>query len=71
MRSDAVWRQRRALGTRSEALLQFIEQAEVLGILVMVSGIVGSNSYEAYASDPEEFGGDRRVGPSSSIWEFA
>ena len=47
--------QRRGLGTWSEALRQFIEQAEVLGILVMVSGVVGSNTRRKL--DPEEFRG--------------
>lgn len=47
--------QRPGLGTWSEALRQFIEQAETLGILVMVSGVVGSNTRRKL--DPEEFRG--------------
>ena len=47
--------QRRRAYTWSEAIRQFIEQAEVLGILVMVSGIVGSNTHRKL--DAEEFRG--------------
>ena len=45
--------QRQGLATWSEALRQFIEGAEDLGILLMVSGVVGSNTRRRL--DPEEF----------------
>lgn len=58
-------RMRRALGfdleergdlrTWTEALRRFIEQADELGVLVMVSGIVGSHTRRKL--DPEEFRG--------------
>ena len=46
---------RKRLSTWSEALRQFIEQAEDLGILIMVSGVVGSNTQRKL--DPKEFRG--------------
>lgn len=47
--------ERRQIPTWTEALRRFIEQADALGILVMVSGVVGSNNRRKL--DPHEFGG--------------
>ena len=47
--------ERRRLSTWTEALRRFIEQADELGVLVMVSGIVGNNTRRKL--DPEEFRG--------------
>jgi Zn-dependent peptidase ImmA (M78 family) len=46
---------RRRLPTWTEALRQFIGQADALGILVMVNGVVGSNNRRKL--DPNEFRG--------------
>lgn len=46
---------RRQLKTWEEALRQFIEQADALGVLVMVNGVVGSNNRRKL--DPREFRG--------------
>jgi Zn-dependent peptidase ImmA (M78 family) len=47
--------ERRRLPTWTEALRRFIAQADALGVLVMVSGVVGNNNRRAL--DPEEFRG--------------
>lgn len=47
--------ERRRLPTWTDALRRFIEQADVLGVLVMVSGVVGSNNRRKL--DPQEFRG--------------
>ena len=46
---------RRRMPTWTEALRRFIEQADGLGVLVMVSGVVGSNNRRRL--DPNEFRG--------------
>jgi len=47
--------ERRVMPTWAEALRRFIEQADELGVLVMVTGVVGSNNRRKL--DPEEFRG--------------
>lgn len=47
--------ERRQIGTWTEALRRFIEQADSLGILVMVNSVVGSNNRRKL--DPAEFRG--------------
>ena len=47
--------ERRRISTWTEALRRFIEQADALGVLVMVSGVVGSNNRRRL--DPQEFRG--------------
>ena len=46
---------RRRMPTWEEALRRFIEQADELGVLVMVNGVVGSNNHRRL--DPDEFRG--------------
>ena len=57
--------QRRRATTWSDALRQFIEQADALGVLVMVSGIVGSNTSRKLK--PEEFRGFVLSDPSAPL----
>ncbi|MCX6354040.1 MAG: ImmA/IrrE family metallo-endopeptidase [Candidatus Aureabacteria bacterium] len=47
--------ERRQMPTWTDALRRFIDQADKLGILVMVNGVVGSNNRRKL--DPEEFRG--------------
>ncbi len=47
--------ERRRLATWTEALRRFIEQADALGVLVMVNGVAGSNNRRKL--DPAEFRG--------------
>jgi Zn-dependent peptidase ImmA (M78 family) len=47
--------ERRQIPTWTEALRRFIEQADALGVLVMVNGVVGNNNYRRL--DPDEFRG--------------
>ena len=47
--------ERRKFGTWTEALRRFIEQVDMAGVLVMVNGVVGSNTSRKL--DPEEFRG--------------
>lgn len=57
--------QRRQFRTWSEALRHFIHQADQLGILVMVSGVVGSNNRRKL--DPEEFRGFALADPLAPL----
>ena len=47
--------ERRSATTWSDALRRFIEQADALGVLVMVNGVVGNNA--SRKRDPDEFRG--------------
>lgn len=47
--------ERRRLRTWTDALRRFIDQADALGVLAMVSGVVGTNNHRKL--DPEEFRG--------------
>lgn len=55
----------RRLPTWTDALRAFIEKADALGILVMVSGVVGSNNRRPL--DPEEFRGFALADPVAPL----
>lgn len=57
--------ERRRLPTWTDALRRFIGQADELGVLVMVSGVVGSNNRRHL--DPEEFRGFALVDPLAPL----
>lgn len=57
--------ERRELSTWSEALRRLIEQADASGVLVMVSGVVGSDNTRKL--DPEEFRGFALADPIAPL----
>ncbi len=57
--------ERHRMSTWTDALRRFIRQADELGILVMVSGVVGSNNQRKL--DPEEFRGFALVDPMAPL----
>ena len=57
--------ERRRLSTWTDALRRFVEQADALGVLVMVSGVVGSNNRRGL--DPQEFRGFALADPSAPL----
>ncbi len=57
--------ERRRLGTWTDALRRFVEQADAAGVLVMVSGVVGSNNRRSL--DPQEFRGFALADPLAPL----
>ena len=56
---------RRQLPTWTDALRQFIDQADALGVLIMVSSVVGSNNHRKL--DPAEFRGFTLADPLAPL----
>ena len=57
--------ERRSIPTWTEALRRFISQADSIGIMVMVSGIVGSNTHRSL--NPREFRGFALANPLAPL----
>ena len=57
--------ERRRIPTWTDASRRFLGQADALGVLVMVSGVVGSNSRRSL--DPQEFRGFALADPTAPL----